>query len=64
MKIESTLTAALLAGMVAYSSGADVIVAENFSGTGIALDATTADTFEAAITTAGGSNAGRRAASF
>ena len=51
--IVASVTASLI--LAATSANAGVIVAENFGGTGAALNGTTADTFNAAVTAAGGS---------
>jgi hypothetical protein len=59
MKTRTTLSlAAASAGLIlaATSANAAVIVAENFGGSGTALNATAADTFAAGIATAGGSS--------
>jgi hypothetical protein len=56
------VTASLI--LVVTSANAAVIVAENFGGTGAALNGTTADTFNAAITAAGGSSTWAAAANF
>ena len=50
--IVASVTACLV--LAATSASADVIVAENFGGTGAALNGTTADTFDAGITAAEG----------
>ena len=67
MKTKLTRTLAVAAGAVlltASSTHAAVIVAENFGGTGAALNGTAADTFAAAITSAGGSGTWVAAAAF
>ena len=62
MHIVASATASVL--LAVTSANAAVIVAENFGGTGAALNGKTADTFDAAITAAGGSSTWAAAANF
>ena len=57
MKLKFVLTLSTTALLAAGSTDAQIIIVhEAFDGTGAALDSSTAETFDAAITAAGGSN--------